>query len=53
MRGSIAPAYDRAVSTVASRLAPIARPDPDGKPLRLGTLWQDGPAILLFLRQYG
>lgn len=38
---------------LAARLAPIGLPDPDGRPVRLGTLWADGPAALVFLRHYG
>ena len=37
----------------SARLAPIALPDPDGRPVRLGTLWGDGPAVVVFLRHYG
>jgi len=25
----------------------------DGEPVRLGTLWEDRPAVLIFLRQFG
>jgi hypothetical protein len=35
------------------RLSPIALPDADGAAVRLGTLWADGPAVLVFLRHYG
>jgi peroxiredoxin len=27
--------------------------DVDGRPVRLSTLWSDGPAVLAFLRHYG
>jgi hypothetical protein len=39
--------------TVAAALAPITLPDADGRPVQLGTLWADAPAVLLFLRHYG
>lgn len=39
--------------TVAAALAPITLPDADGRPVRLGSLWQEGPAVVAFLRHYG
>ena len=27
--------------------------DTDGNPVRLGSLWEDGPAVLVWLRHYG
>jgi hypothetical protein len=27
--------------------------DVDGEPVRLGSLWEDGPAVLVWLRHYG
>jgi hypothetical protein len=39
--------------TVAARLASLVLPDPDGREIRLGTLWADAPAVLVFLRHYG
>jgi hypothetical protein len=27
--------------------------DVDGKRIRLGSLWEDGPAVLVWLRHYG
>lgn len=39
--------------TLSAVLAPIALPDPDGREVRLGSLWEDGPAVLVFLRHYG
>lgn len=38
---------------VAHTLAPVMALDPEGKPVRLGTLWEDRPAVLVFLRQFG
>jgi hypothetical protein len=40
-------------SSVAARLAGIVLPDADERPVRLGSLWADGPAVLAFLRHYG
>ena len=37
----------------SSRLAGITLPDPDGSSVRLGSLWTEGPAVLVFLRHYG
>ena len=37
----------------SSKLADISLPDADGKSVRLGSLWADGPAVLVFLRHYG
>lgn len=42
-----------AAGGVATRLAPIVLPDADGQPVRLGTLWGDAPAVVVFLRHYG
>ncbi|TDI21693.1 MAG: hypothetical protein E2P06_13690 [Acidobacteria bacterium] len=39
--------------TLSAALAPIELPDPDGQPVRLGSLWEDGPSVLVFLRHYG
>lgn len=39
--------------TLAARLADLTLPDPDGRPVRLGSLWERGPAVLVFLRHYG
>lgn len=37
----------------AEQLADIVLPDHDGNDVRLGDLWQDGPAALVWLRHYG
>ena len=34
-------------------LAGITLPDPDGRQVRLGSLWEKQPAVLVFLRHYG
>lgn len=39
--------------TVAAALAEISLPDTDGRMIRLGSLWAEGPAIVVFLRHYG
>ena len=39
--------------TFSQRLAPIVLPDCDGAEVRLGSLWDQGPAVLVFLRHYG
>ena len=39
--------------TLSATLAPIELPNPDGDSIRLGSLWEDGPAVLVFLRHYG
>jgi len=44
--------YDMS-STFASALADTTLPDADGTLVRLGSLWQTGPAVLVFLRHYG
>jgi hypothetical protein len=42
-----------AMATYSSRLAPIVLPDPDGRETRLGSLWSDSAAVVVFLRHYG
>jgi hypothetical protein len=37
----------------ADALADLFLPDHDGNDVRLGDLWQDGPAALVWLRHYG
>jgi hypothetical protein len=37
----------------SATLAGIELPDPDGRTIRLGSLWQDRPAVIVFLRHYG
>ncbi len=39
--------------TLSSALSSIALPDTEGRETRLGSLWQEGPALLVFLRHYG
>lgn len=37
----------------ADALADIELPDHDGHAVRLGDLWRDQPAVLVWLRHYG
>jgi len=37
----------------SSRLADLTLPDVDANPVRLGSLWAHGPAVMVFLRHYG
>jgi len=39
--------------SLSSKLAEISLPDVDGNQVRLGTLWADAPAVVVFLRHYG
>ena len=36
-----------------ARLADVTVLDLAGLPCRVGTLWSEGPAVLVFLRHYG
>jgi hypothetical protein len=38
---------------LAESLAPIVLPDADGREIRLGSLWERQPAVVVFLRHYG
>ena len=40
-------------NSLSATLAPIALPDPDGQEVRLGSLWEEQPAVLVLLRHYG
>jgi len=37
----------------SARLAEIVLPDIDGQQVKLGSLWADSPAVIVFLRHYG
>ena len=39
--------------TLSAALSGITLPDTEGQDVRLGTLWQAAPAIVVFLRHYG
>jgi len=45
--------WARMNSPLSERLAGIVLPDTDDRPVQLGSLWADGPAVLVFLRHYG
>jgi hypothetical protein len=38
---------------VAHALAPVQATQLDGKPIRIGTLWEQRAAVLVFLRHFG
>lgn len=40
-------------TSLSAALSPIALPDPDGREVRLGSLWEKRPAAVVFLRHYG
>lgn len=42
-----------AQETLSKRLADIVLPDADRRKIRLGSLWESGPAVVVFLRHYG
>jgi len=37
----------------AVELADVVVQDSEGRDVRLGELWRDGPAVLVFVRHYG
>ena len=39
--------------TLSAAVADVTLPDTEGRDLRLGSLWQEAPAVLVFLRHYG
>ena len=39
--------------SLSETLAGIVLADPDGSDVRLGSLWEKTPAVLVFLRHYG
>jgi len=39
--------------SLSQQLAGIVLPDAFGKTIRLGSLWETNPAVLVFLRHYG
>lgn len=39
--------------TLSAALSGISLPDPDGNAVRLGSLWERTPAVVVFLRHYG
>ena len=39
--------------TISARLANVVLPEAGGEEVRLGSLWQKNPAVVVFLRHYG
>ena len=39
--------------SLSERLAGIVLPDAAGSEIRLGSLWESQPAVVVFLRHYG
>jgi hypothetical protein len=39
--------------SIAAALADVTLHDADGQPVRLGSLWESAPAVVVFLRHYG
>jgi hypothetical protein len=39
--------------SLSQALAPIVLPDADSREVRLGSLWEQSPAVIVFLRHYG
>ena len=39
--------------SLSEALAGIVLPDSEGREIRLGSLWESQPAVLVFLRHYG
>lgn len=40
-------------NSLSAAISGIALPDTEGQEIQLGSLWQEGPAALVFLRHYG
>jgi len=39
--------------TISARLSNVVLPQAGGNEVRLGSLWEKNPAVLVFLRHYG
>jgi hypothetical protein len=39
--------------SLSKQLSEIVLPDADGREIRLGSLWESKPAVIVFLRHYG
>jgi hypothetical protein len=39
--------------SLSARLAAVMLPDADGHEVRLGSLWEEQAAVIVFLRHYG
>jgi prostamide/prostaglandin F2alpha synthase len=53
MFGAASSRRPTAPPTSADALAELVLPDHDGNPVRLGDLWHERPAVLVWLRHYG
>src|SRR5258706_14779575 len=42
-----------AMESLGARLAGVSLPDSEGNQVRLGSIWADAPAVVVFLRHYG
>ena len=52
--GELVIGYNRAMTeTISARLANVVLPEAGGGEVRLGSLWEKNPAVLVFLRHYG
>jgi len=40
-------------NSLSGALADMVLPDVDGREVRLGSLWENTPAVVAFLRHYG
>ena len=40
-------------NSLSESLAPVTLPDADGREIRLGSLWENQSAVIVFLRHYG
>jgi hypothetical protein len=38
---------------ISDELANLVLPDQEGNPQRVGDLWKNGPALLMFVRHFG
>ena len=39
--------------SIADKLSSIEVLDPDGHPVKLGSLWREKPVVLVFVRHFG
>ena len=46
-------AQQKSASGDTAAIADIELLDVNGEPVRLGSLWEDGPVVLVWLRHYG
>lgn len=43
----------RSDKTLSAALSDLRLPDASGAEIRLGSLWEENPAVIVFLRHYG